>query len=69
MVSKNGVETGKKKTEALTNLPMPLTVTDVRSFFGFTNYYRHFIPKCANIVRPLNLLTGENAFKKKKMVD
>ena len=46
------------------------TFTDVRSFFGFTNYYRQFIPKYAHIAKPLNLLTSvENACKKNKMVD
>ena len=65
MVSKNGIETDKKKIEATTNWPIPLTVTDVRSFLGFTNYCRWFIPNYAHIVRPLNLLTsGENASKK-----
>ena len=32
------------------------TVTDVRSFLGFTNQYRKFIPKYAHIAGPLNEL-------------
>ena len=59
-----------KKMEAITNWPITVTVTDVRSFLGFTYYYRQFIPKYSHIVRPLNVLTsGENASQKNKMVD
>ena len=37
---------------------------------GFTNYYRKFIPKYVEIVGPINrLLSGENASKRKALVD
>ena len=49
VVSKNGIEADKKK-EAVTNWPIPVTVTDVRSFLGLHNYYGWFIPKYAYIV-------------------
>ena len=46
---------------------IPKTVTDVRSFLGFTNYYRRFIAKVA---RPLNaLISGENASKEKSLIE
>ena len=38
VVSKNDIETGKKKIEAITNWPIPVSVTDVRSFLVFTDY-------------------------------
>ena len=51
------------------NWTTPKTVTDVRSFLGFTNYYRRFIKNYAKVARPLNILiSGENATKKKKLV-
>ena len=41
-------------------------MTEVQSFLGFTNYYCKFIPKYAQIARPINqLVFGENANKKK----
>ena len=66
IVSKNGIETDPKKVTTNSELPVPKTVTEVQSFLGFTNYYQKFIPKYANIAKPINqLLSGENACKKK----
>ena len=38
----------------------PTTQKDVRRFLGFTNYYRKFIPRFADIVRPLMNLTRKD---------
>ena len=43
IVSKEGIATDPRKIEAIRNWPHPKTVTDVRSFTGFTNYYCKFI--------------------------
>ena len=39
IVSAKGIETDPKKVEAVKNWTIPKTVTDIRSFLGFTNYY------------------------------
>ena len=45
-------------------------MTEVLSFLGFTNYYRKFIPKYVQIAKPIKqLVSGENANKKKALVD
>ena len=45
-------------------------MTEVRSFLGFTNYYCKFIPKYAQLARPINqLVSGENANKNKALVN
>ena len=45
-------------------------MTEVRSFLGFTNYYHKFIPGYAQVARPINhLVSGDNANKKKTLVD
>ena len=70
IISKQGIEVDPKKVEVIRKWPKPRTVTDVRSFLGFTNYYRKFMFCYAQITKPLNELTsGENANKKNKDVD
>ena len=70
IVSAKGIETDPKKVEAVRNWTVPKTVTDVRSFLGFTNYYSQLIKDYAKVARPLNtLISGENAAKKKKLVE
>ena len=42
-------------------------MTQVRSFLGFTNYYRRFIKGYAKVAKPVNnLIQGENSKKKNK---
>ena len=70
IVSAKGIETDPKKVEAVRNWTVPKTVTDVRSFLGFTNHYRRFIKGYANVARPLNLLvSGDNANRKKALIE
>ena len=69
-MSKNGIECDPKKIVAIKNWKRPITVLDVRSFLGFTKYYRRFIHKYAQMAQPLNkLISGENATKKHKKVE
>ena len=48
-VSKDGIETEKKKVIAIQEWLIPKTVPEVCSFLGFTNYYSKFKPKYAQI--------------------
>ena len=69
-MSRDGTECDPKKVEAIKKLPRPSTVSDVRSYLGFTNYYRRFIHRYAQIAQPLNkLISGDNATKKNKKVE
>ena len=70
IVSKQGIATDPKKVQAIQDWPRPTTVTEVRSFTGFTNYYRKFIKGYAKIARPLHeLVAGENSKRKHRKVD
>ena len=70
IISKDGIETDPKKLTTINEWPVPKTVTEVRSFLGFTNYYQKFISKYIHISRPINqLVSGENAHKKRSMVE
>ena len=57
------IEVGKgfrmdpEKVAAIQQWEAPKTVKGVRSFLGFANYYRLFIPEFADIARPLTDLT------------
>ena len=69
IVSKEGIKTDPKKISAICDWPQPQTVTEVCSFPGFTNYYRTFIHRYAQIAKPLNaLVSGDNAKSKKTLV-
>ena len=49
IVSDRGIETDPKKIEAIVKWPGLRTVHEVRKFLGFTNYYRKFVYKYAQI--------------------
>ena len=49
------------KLEAVKEWPTPSTVTQVRSFLGFANYFRRFIKRFSDMARPLDEITGKNS--------
>ena len=67
IVSKTGIETDPKKIAAVKLWPRPETVTQVRKFLGFTNYYRKLLYHYAHIARPLNKLIFRDNAKKIRM--
>ena len=42
------------------NWPIPLTLTDIRSFLGLAGYYRRFVYGFASIVCPLTTLSQKS---------
>ena len=57
ILSKDGISTNPGKTKAVLDALTPKNVTELQSFLGAINYYRHFIPGMSNITVPLyNLL-------------
>ncbi|KJZ68287.1 hypothetical protein HIM_12322 [Hirsutella minnesotensis 3608] len=72
-----GVTVDPEKIVAIRDWEAPTTVTGVRSFLGFANFYREFIENFAAVSEPLNNLTkktsewdwdasAQNAFNKLK---
>ena len=53
IISREGVRSDGHKVKAVRNSPVPITVTELRSFLGFTNYYRCFIEDYAKVTHPL----------------
>ena len=48
------------KFDGIAKWPTPTKVKDIRSFLGFANFYRRFIPNYSNIAWPLIDLTKKN---------
>ena len=59
-LSCDGVSPSKDKVEAIKSFPIPKTVKQMRSWLGLSGFYRKFIPKYAEIAKPLYSLTKKN---------
>ncbi len=66
VISSRGVATDPSKIEAVAQWPRPSSVTELRSFLGFSSYYRQFVEGFAKLAAPLHKLVGELAGVKGK---
>ena len=57
IVSEKGIEPDPKKIEAIVNMKMPESASDMRSILGSCSYFRKFIPDFARLSAPLYKLT------------
>ena len=48
------------KIHTLSSLPVPTTVTQFRQFIGLASYFRKFIPKFSQMMKPLYALISDN---------
>ena len=53
-VTAKGAEPDPEKVEAMTKLPMPSNVSQLRSRLGALSYYRNFLPQMSIVTRTLN---------------
>ena len=60
-VSSNGVSPLPEKVQAVRNFRLPPTQRKLREFLGLVNFYHRFIPRCAHILQPLNLLLSSGS--------
>ena len=59
-LSKDGIKPGERLTEAIRTFKHPECKKEVMRFLDMVNFYRNFIPNCADICKPLHTLTQEN---------
>nr|VZI45887.1 unnamed protein product [Spirometra erinaceieuropaei] len=58
-VCAQGVRPLSSKVEATRDFPPPTSKRQLQRFFGMVNFYRRFLPNCADLMLPLtNLLSG-----------
>ena len=53
IISKEGIRVDPDKYDAISNAPAPKNVKELQGFIGGINYYSKFIPKMAQICKPL----------------
>ena len=58
IISRSSLKPDDEKVAAVRDWPVPRSVSDIRRFLGFTNYFRRFIDHYSDIARPLEESTG-----------
>ena len=53
VVSWEGISTDPEKVRVVQEWPAPSNISQLRSFLGTAGYYRHFVPKYADLAAPL----------------
>ena len=60
LISGEGIEPVPEKLESIEKMPAPTTPKEIKQFLGLTGYYRKFVPRFADIARPLTALTKKD---------
>jgi hypothetical protein len=60
-LSKYGLQMDEHKVQTIQEWPMPKSLTNIREFLGFCNFYRRFMDGFSNIARPLHDLEKKDA--------
>ena len=57
LISAHGISPLPDKLDTIKNMPAPKDMKEIKQFLGLTGYYRKFVPRFADISRPLTQLT------------
>ena len=66
-IGPEGISPLLEKVKSLQDLQPPTSLCQLRHFLGLLNYYRHFIPHCADLLSPLSNLL-RNRKKKNEQI-
>ena len=56
LISPEGISPLPNKLDCIRHMPAPKDVKEIKQFLGLTGYYRKFVPRFADISRPLTTL-------------
>ena len=56
LISPEGISPLPDKLDSIKHMPVPSSVKEIKQFLGLTGYYRKFVPRFADISRPLTTL-------------
>ena len=55
-----GIRPLPEKLESVKKMPAPTTAKEIKQFLGLVGYYGKFIPRFADIARPMTNLTKQD---------
>ena len=61
LISPEGISPLPNKLDSIRHMPVPNSAKEIKQFLGLTGYYRKFVPRFADISRPLTTLTKKDA--------
>ena len=61
LISPEGISQLPNKLDSIKHMPVPNSAKEIKQFLGLTGYYRKFVPRFADISRPLTTLTKKDA--------
>ena len=60
LISPEGISLLPNKLDSIKHMPAPYSAKEIKQFLGLTGYYRKFVPRFADISRPLTTLTKKD---------
>ena len=60
LISPEGISPLPNKLDSIKHMPVPNSTKEIKQFLGLTGYYRKFVPRFADISRPLITLTKKD---------
>ena len=60
LISPEGISPLPNKLDCIQHMPVPRNIKEIKQFLGLTGYYRKFVPRFADISRPLTTLTKKD---------
>ena len=61
LISPEGISPLPNKLDSIRHMPVPNNAEEIKQFLGLNGYYRKFVPRFADISRPLTTLTKKDA--------